>query len=120
MELCSVNTTGELLTFNESIHLRETVILEETPRIRGIILEKCSLSNRDQASFIRKYTQNKVIIEVTTSCPTLLFLSDNFYQSWRASVNGQDEKIYRANYSFRGTPVPSGRSTVVFYANYLQ
>lgn len=51
--------------------------------------------------------------DVTSSSPGMFYLSDTYYPGWRATVNGTETKIYRANYDFRAVPVPAGKSTVV-------
>ena len=63
---------------------------------------------------IVSYTPNKIVIEAITNSPALLFLSDNHYPGWKATVNGDSSKIYRADYSFRSVIVPKGESVVEF------
>lgn len=63
---------------------------------------------------IISYVPNKVAIEVNTTTPALLFLSDNYYPGWKAFVNGKEAKIYRADYTFRAIVVPAGESIVEF------
>jgi len=43
-----------------------------------------------------------------------LFLSDQHFPGWRATVDGTPAEIVRANYAFRLVEVPRGRSTVEF------
>ena len=50
---------------------------------------------------------------VETDAPRLLILSEVYYPAgWHATVNGEEESIYRANYLLRAVPVPAGSSTV--------
>lgn len=46
--------------------------------------------------------------------PGFLVLLDNFYPHWRAFIDGQETKIFRANYSFRAILLPPGRHKVEF------
>jgi hypothetical protein len=57
---------------------------------------------------------NETMVQVTSSAPGLLILSDQFYPGWKATVNGQRTSILRANYLFRAVRVPKGRSVVRF------
>jgi len=55
-------------------------------------------------------------MDVQTSSATQAFLvtSDTFYPGWRASIDGRDTEIYRADYAVRGVRVPAGEHTVRF------
>jgi len=58
-------------------------------------------------------------MEVRTSSATAGFLvtSDAFYPGWRASIDGQEATLYRADYAIRGVMLPPGRHTVSFDYN---
>jgi hypothetical protein len=55
-----------------------------------------------------------LVIAVKASQPGFLSLSDQYYDGWRAEVNGIETPILRANYAFRAVRVPAGEATVVF------
>ena len=42
----------------------------------------------------------------------LLVISDTWYPGWRATIDGDEAPIHRANYMFRGVFVPAGEHTV--------
>jgi len=96
--------------YSDDFDFRNVLILEETPNLK---LE----SNASGSAKIISYTPNKVIIKSSSNSPALLFLSDNFYSSWKARIDGKNSKIYRADYSFRAVIVPKGESTVEFLFN---
>ena len=54
------------------------------------------------------------MLKVDAACPGLLVLPDVYYPGWKASVNGQDERIHPTNGAFRGVVVPEGTSRVEF------
>jgi hypothetical protein len=54
-------------------------------------------------------------IAVAASAAGFLFLSDQDYPGWTATVNGLPADIQRANYAFRLVRVPAGSSMVVFH-----
>ena len=43
-----------------------------------------------------------------------VFVSDQHYPGWTATVNGQPSEILVANHAFRAVRVPAGASEVVF------
>jgi hypothetical protein len=55
-------------------------------------------------------------MEVRTSSTTASFLvtSDAYYPGWRASVDGQDAPLYRADYAIRGVMLAPGQHRVRF------
>lgn len=63
---------------------------------------------------ITEYRPNRVRLRVESEGEGVLFLSDRYATGWRAEVNGQPSRIYRADTVFRAVCVPSGHSEVVF------
>lgn len=95
--------------FSANFDARNSVILEEQPTIS---------SNKDillpgSVSLV-SYDANKVVVKTNAETSSMLFLSDNYFPGWRATVDGKEEKIYRANYTFRAVPVSAGEHTVMF------
>lgn len=64
---------------------------------------------------IVSYKPQEVIIKTSSKEPKLLFLSDNFYAGWKATVDGDEVQIMRANYTFRAVPLIGGDHEVRFY-----
>ena len=56
----------------------------------------------------------RIEIEVRSSAPGHLVLSDSDYPGWRATIDGEIIPILRANYLFRAVPIPEGHSRAVF------
>ena len=44
-----------------------------------------------------------------------LVLTDSYYPTWHAAVDGVEEKIYRTDYNFRGIIIPAGKHKVEFH-----
>ena len=61
-----------------------------------------------------RYANTEVIAEVDTPTGGLLVLNDVWHPWWRATVNGSQREIMRANVIFRAVFVPAGKSTVRF------
>jgi hypothetical protein len=83
-----------------------------------ILLEEDVLPDGPRAAFrpadIVEYTANRVCIEVETSRPGYLFLSDVWYPGWSADIDGEPVAVLRANLAFRAVPLPPGRHRVTF------
>ena len=62
-----------------------------------------------------KYSPNKIIINVSTENPTLVYFSDNYSKAFKVFVDGKEGKIIRANYTFRAIPVSKGNHTLIVY-----
>lgn len=87
------------------------------PQKTVVIEEDISFINNDDGIVslnFSEYTSQKVKINISTENEKMLVLTDTYYPGWKAYVNGEETKIYRTNYAFRGILVPSGFSTVEF------
>jgi hypothetical protein len=58
-----------------------------------------------------------VEVQADLDRPGLLVLSDTWFPGWRASLDGGDTTLYRANLNFRAVYVPVGKHKVVFWYN---
>ena len=65
------------------------------------------------AHFVRDDPEHAVI-DVDAPARGFLVLADQYYPGWRATVNGADVAIHRANFMFRLVEVPAGTSRVEF------
>jgi len=102
------------LVFDEQTDLRQIVILEEEP-----VVKPASPPKNPSTVAISDFSANQIDLVVQTDQPGLLFLSENFFPGWQATVSSKGRsasgrKIYRANYSFRAVAVPAGQSEVKF------
>jgi len=66
------------------------------------------------SSSLLSYGPEQVVISTTLSAPGYLVLSDTWYPGWRATVDGVESPIERANYMLRAVAVPAGTHRVVF------
>jgi len=67
-----------------------------------------------QVTFVR-YEDNKVVLETGNSGEGFLVLTDSFYPTWHAKIDGKETRIYLTDYNFRGIIVPKGEHTIEFY-----
>ena len=87
----------------------QIVILEEDPQV--------VLSNEDVQLMpipITGYEANKITCTVNTPHSGFLVLTDNWHPDWKVFVDGEEQKLYRANYIFRAVFVDAGKHEVMF------
>ncbi len=63
---------------------------------------------------ITSYGDREISLESQSHSPAILVLNDTSYPGWKASVDGRETPILRANWWVRGIAVEEGRHTVVF------
>lgn len=91
-----------------TIDLSKTIVLEKNPHI--------TLSPKTKGSVALKlYSPQKIIFTTNTTGSMILFLSDTYYPSWKATIDGSATEIFLADYTFRALIVPAGKHTVTMY-----
>jgi hypothetical protein len=64
------------------------------------------------------FTAHSVEADVRSPAPTFLVIAQSFYPAWRATVDGADASLRRANVAFQAVAVPAGQHHVrVFYSD---
>ncbi len=63
---------------------------------------------------ITDYKLHRVSIKADTNRDGWIVLTDNYYPGWKAYVNNQETKIYRADYAFRAIKIKAGTSKIDF------
>lgn len=90
----------------------QSVVLAETPR--ETIPQTTGLSSLSSSVQIIHYSDERIEIAVESDGQGYLLLSDAWYPGWRATINGSDTPVLRANVMFRAVTIPAGQSIVVF------
>lgn len=90
---------------------REAALLEGPPP-DGFV--GASPTNRGEVSFLRDRSE-EIALKVLATGPGFLFISDQYYPGWEATVNGLPMPVLRANYVFRLIRVPGGESLVILH-----
>ncbi len=68
---------------------------------------------------ITQYSENKIVINTKNIGNGFLVLTDSYYPAWHATVDGDEAKIYRTDYNFRGIVVSAGEHKIEFYTTLL-
>jgi hypothetical protein len=91
-----------------SFPIGSKIILEDPPSLK---------LRRGKEKYLvdyQKYEAQESLVKVKTEKDGLLFVSDAYYPGWKAYVDGQEAKIYRADFAFRAILIPSGSHEVHF------
>jgi len=102
----SLNISSKILS--PGFDYKNKIIIEESKPISSF---KPSVGTAD----ITTYRPNEVTINTRSDTPKFLFLSDNYYSGWKATIDGQQTDIIKANYTFRAVHLSEGTHIVRFY-----
>ena len=61
-----------------------------------------------------RYDNTIVTIHAEANQDGVFILADSFYPGWKAFIDGQETKIYRANHFFRALALPKGQHRIEF------
>ena len=100
---------------DKNVDLKETAIVEfEMPR--DMVIKREPFSEQSIGTVeIEEYFANRVVIKTENTGDGFLVLTDSFYPTWKASIDGAKTPIYRTDFNFRGIFVPKGTHTVEFF-----
>jgi len=63
---------------------------------------------------ILEYSANRIVIKTENKGDGFLVLTDSYYPTWHATIDGLNTKIYITDFNFRGIVIPQGKHRVVF------
>lgn len=66
------------------------------------------------SALIKNYEAERVVIQAELKSPGYLVLTDSYHPGWQVKVNGEIQKIIRANLIFRAVYLESGQNEVEF------
>jgi hypothetical protein len=72
-----------------------------------------SVSNQTKARIVsRRFSAHRVVFEVEAQQPSMVVAAQTYYPCWKAYVDGQPTRLWRANHAFQALQAPSGRHSV--------
>jgi hypothetical protein len=89
----------------------DAVVLEETP---SQSLPSSPLPSSESRVSITRYSNDEITIKADMAQPGFLVLSEKYYPGWKAYIDGEETKIYKANYVMRAVYLPKGTHKVRF------
>ncbi len=63
---------------------------------------------------VKEYTFNRAAFETQTTVHGLFNYSDSYARGWRATLDGEDIPVYRANHAFKAVMLPAGSHRIEF------
>ena len=102
---------SEIIDFlkSDTFDPNQIVVLEEDPQVPHPG-EKLPMIE----AHILHYSANKIICTTESPYPGFFVLAGNWHPDWKVFVDGAEQKLYRANYTFRAVHLTSGEHEVVF------
>jgi Bacterial membrane protein YfhO len=97
--------------YDSGFDYRKSVVLEEKPSPAP----DTGSNDTSWTCRITNYSLNSMEMDVTTQKSGLLVLSEIYYPSWKARVDGKSAPLYRADYALRAIPVEKGEHKVSCY-----
>ncbi len=79
--------------------------------------EKINVDGLDSTTYTKivEYKDELIKVDANASGDNFLFLGDTYITyGWKASIDGNKTKIYKADYGFMGIIVPKGKHTIEF------
>jgi len=111
-----VHTAGEILEILATQRPSQLpAALVEAEDVRGLELPAsagASPAASVDAALVR-FEPDQLAIDVDAPAPGVLVVAEAFAPGWRATVEGRDAPVFRAQYHQRAVIVPAGRSRVV-------
>ena len=72
-----------------------------------------TVSNQTEARVVpRQFSAHRVVLETEARQPSLVLAAQTFYPCWKAYVDGQPTRLWRANHAFQALQVPADRHKV--------
>ena len=105
------------LMADPAFDIRKSLILVRSDLPAGYMEDsEAGLSSEEDLMIARIVDDrlNQVRVEVSSSRPGWLVLNDSWAPGWRAYIDGNQERVLKANYAFRAVPIPVGIHTVTF------
>ena len=60
------------------------------------------------------YDLNEVRLRAAMAAPGYVVLTDSYYPGWKATLDGEDTPVIRADYLFRAVYAPAGEHEIIF------
>ncbi len=105
---------GEALSIlldDESFDPRREVILEASPPFEPVPLPEGRAHALDAVRWLER-GPDRMLLEVDAEQPALLVVSQNWFPSWVARVNGEATPVMIADHTLQAVAVPAGRHQV--------
>jgi hypothetical protein len=90
---------------------RNEIVLEEDPHV-AVRHAVPGDTTAPGSAVITSYDLNRITLNVSARQNAFLVLSEIYYPGWHASIDGNEAKVYRADWCLRAIPVLQGNHSV--------
>ncbi len=98
-------------TFLQNHDFKTAVVLKDRP---GLPPKGKEEPLKMTSAKVVSYRPTEVVIQARAPVPCYLVLSDSFYPGWKAWSDGEEKRIYQANFLVRAIRLEAGEHKVVF------
>jgi hypothetical protein len=113
----NIRTATSEQTLNHILNknLEDTIAyIENTDPIYKIPNFKTGNINLKSEIGYKKINSGNYILDVVINKPTILIFTNLYANGWKSTINGNNTKIYPANYLYQSIYVPSGKQKIIF------
>jgi hypothetical protein len=112
-ELKTVNTADEEMKVLGKIDTKNTATISASDEVTAKLPKSFT---KDSLATIKleEHLPNAVKYTSNNNNDGFAVFSENFYQGWKATIDGKDADIQRVNYVQRGLFIPKGKHTIEF------
>jgi hypothetical protein len=90
---------------------RDVLYFDKEPEGLGVV-DTNQIDQAKEHADVTSYKNESVEIKTNTQGDRLVFMSDNWYPDWTATLDGKPLTIYKADHTFRAMKVPAGEHTI--------
>ncbi len=101
-------------TGGSNLDLRQTAVVEQLPKDLVDLINRNDPAPPSIAGTARLVSSGELDVNVNTTEPGLLVVSDQYYPGWQAWVDGKPTTIYAVDAAFQGVFLESGSHEVQF------
>jgi hypothetical protein len=91
---------------------KQTLLLEQPPPNASPATQPATAG--DSSARVVSEQPDEVDVEASMARAGFLLLLDTYFPGWKATVNGVEAPVLRADYNFRAVQLPAGKSTIRF------
>jgi hypothetical protein len=88
------------------------------PARTALVEEALSLPSQERdpnaVAEVLSLSDNAMEVRTSSASPAILVTSDAYYPGWKVSIDGQNARLFRADYAIRGVWLPAGQHVVRF------
>ncbi len=114
------DANGEIAALGNTDLRTEAVVAKEfidkSPDIQKFIEPKADTAGHRgfESIVLASYAPNRLVYHYTSGSDRLALFSEVYYPGWKATLNGSEIEIFRANWILRGVLLPAGEGDIVF------